>query len=133
MTEHHMYLKMRELLVTELRKKSILLQRIEQQRVPDLFYRNPWREGWVEFKIVDTRGLKVKIPFRPGQFAWIKDYVLLGTNVLLFCIDMNAVLWIIENRDIEKEYTIVDFKCLAKPIYWTGLTTPILFNILRGS
>ena len=128
MTEHHMYLRVKELL----QKESIMLQRIEQQRVPDLFFRMPEREGWIEFKVIDTNGFKVKIPFRPGQFAWIKEYTELGGNILLFCIDMNAVLWITKNCYIVKEYTIVDFKCLANPIFWADLTASILFNILGG-
>ena len=128
MTEHHMYLKMKELL----KEKPIRIQRIEQQCVPDLFFRHKHGGGWIEFKIVDTRGFNIKIPFRPGQFFWIKDYVLLGEQIYLFCIDMNAVLWIIRNRDIAQEYSIIDFKTIAKPIYWRDLTASILLNILGG-
>lgn len=128
MTEHHMYVKIKMLLM----EKPILIQRIEQQCVPDLFFRHRYKGGWVEFKVIDTTGLKVKIPFRPGQFAWIKDYVLLGEQIYLFCIDMNAVLWVLKNHEITQEYSMIDFKIIAKPIYWTDLTASILFNILGG-
>jgi len=128
MTEHHMYLRMKELLM----EKPIKIQRIEYQRVPDLFFRHRYGGGWVEFKVVNTSGLKVRIPFRPGQFAWIKDYVLLGEQIYLFCIDTNGILWILKNHEITQEYSTIDFKIIAKPIHWTDLTASILFNILGG-
>ena len=128
MTEHRMYIRMKILLM----EKPIKIQRIEYQCVPDLFFRHKQHSGWVEFKVINTTGFKVTIPFRPGQFGWIKDYVLLGEQIYLFCIDTNGILWILKNREIAQEYSIVDFKCLAKPIHWTDLTASILFNILGG-
>lgn len=126
MTESKLYNRLKFLL----KDKNIILQRIEYATVPDLFFRHKNGEGWIEFKIVNTDGFKVRIPWRPGQFAWISKYVRMRGTAFLFSIDQNSVLWIIKDKDIKREYTIESFYDLGMPIDWNYVTGNSIFKIL---
>lgn len=103
MTEHKIYIKVKLALPT------ILLQRIEYQRVPDIFFRSETQEGWIELKCLPTITYKVTIPFRPGQFSWIRDYIRKGGTAYLFCSTPDQLLWIFKNKDIYRSYTNKEF------------------------
>lgn len=128
MTEHQMYVRMKELITGQ----PIILQRINQQRVPDIFFRTPKAEGWIELKVISTKGGIVRIPFRPGQFAWIQDYVRVGGLAELFCIDMDAVLWVVRGKKIKTVYSIEGFVYVAEHTDWTMLNSETLRYLIEG-
>ena len=97
--ETKMYHKMRD----KLTYYGILLQRIEMDMVPDLFYRSWHQDGWIELKVVSRISDNIKIPFRPGQLNWIKGYKSLNGSVFLF-LHYDDKLWIFTGKNIRNEY-----------------------------
>jgi len=119
MKEVDMYAKLRLIFV---RNKSIF-QKIESGMtglgIPDIFFRTKYTDGWIELKEIiwpkkyDTI---IKIPFKPGQFSWIKQYSLLCGNMFLICsIRGETNIYIFRRTYIFKEYTQKEF--LRKAYY----------------
>jgi hypothetical protein len=100
---------------------GIFVQRIESPMtgvgIPDLFFRTTQTDGWIEFKVIQhpikLEQKKIKIPFRPGQLNWIKNYVAMGGNAFLF-ISIDSSLFIFKNKNIERSYTQETFIKKAK-------------------
>jgi len=109
MKESATYLKLRGLLLPF----PIQFQRIEYQRVPDLYFKTEHSEGWIELKDLKKLTGTIRIPFRPGQFAWIQKQVRLNGTVYLFCTDENDVLWIFKNDCIKRSYNQIEFTSLV--------------------
>lgn len=99
MKETRMYHKMRDKLTV----KGTLIQRIEMDHVPDIFYRTWHRDGWIELKVLDQYREQNHIPWRPGQMNWIRSYRTLNGNIFLFlyCDDK---LWIFKGLGIQEHY-----------------------------
>ena len=93
MTEKKMY----EVMKKELHRDDwIFFQRIESNidfGIPDLYYCiDIENAGWIELKQIPKypkNGL-VKIPFRTGQYSWLKHHTSFSDNTFLF-------LWIEDN------------------------------------
>jgi hypothetical protein len=87
--------------------ERLMLQRIEQQRVPDIFFRTMTTSGWIELKIRPTGKEVLTMPFRKGQFAWIKEYRQMGGLVFLFFyLNWNEYLYIFKNYNILPAYVM---------------------------
>ena len=82
-------------LCAAMRAKGIFVQRIESgetgKGIPDLFIITKGTPMWIELKRVhDTCSTKrcVKIPWRPGQQAWLNDVTCRGMECMtLACFD----------------------------------------------
>ncbi len=106
MKETDLYRKM----VNKLSPHGMILQRIEMDHVPDLFYRTYARDGWIEFKILNKYPIKsniIKVPWRPGQMNWIKEYRVLNGTIFLFFYVENALL-IFKGLNIKEQYSLSD-------------------------
>jgi hypothetical protein len=94
----------------------ILLQRIESHLtglgIPDVYFKTMYNEGWIEFKEVKPPPSFykkiIKIPFRPGQFGWIKHYVSLNGNMILAC-TVDKTWYCFKGHLIKQEYHENDF------------------------
>jgi hypothetical protein len=64
--------------------------------VPDLHMRTYRHDVWIELKVVkQLKSGQVKIPFRPGQFNWIRRHTEMRGKALLLCyVDKPAGFWI---------------------------------------
>ena len=109
MKEKDTYLKLRCLLLPF----PMQFQRVEYQRVPDLYFKTEHKEGWIELKDLKKLTGTIRIPFRPGQFAWIQKQVRLNGTVYLFCTDENDVLWVFKNGCIKRNYDQEEFTGLV--------------------
>lgn len=93
----------------------IKIQPIESHgtgRIPDLFFRTSFIDGWIELKCIDRLSDTITIPWRPGQYPWIRDYVKLGGLAFLFVGFMNfdkISIAVFRNKWILKTYTNTDF------------------------
>jgi hypothetical protein len=90
----------------------IRLYRIENRtgRVPDIYYSFRKSNGFIELKNIDYYACKdkIKIPFRPGQYPWIKEQ--LKYNEYIFLIGTfkhsDSKVWIFfKGKDIKEEYS----------------------------
>jgi hypothetical protein len=106
MNENKMYKR----LACLLKDYPIMLQRIENRtgRVPDIYFSSSKRNGWIELKEVEKEKKgRVKIPFRPGQLAWIKRHLKYNDDILLLCSVKNTAYWILtKGKQIKEEYGI---------------------------
>jgi len=108
-----MYAKLRILFV----RNKCLIQRIESGMtglgIPDVFFRTKASDGWMELKEVSwpiRETTLIKIPFRPGQYPWIKQYSLLCGNMFLICsIRGETNVYIFRRSYILREYTQKEF------------------------
>lgn len=104
--------------------------------LPDWFFRSEWRDVWIEAKQISRWPVRdnttVKIPYRPGQFNWIKEYQKLGGAVFLIVTYKNQ--WYLF-KDIRKEYSKFDMKNLSilPTTNWRDLEDYELMNILNGA
>lgn len=112
MKETAIYLKLRSLLIPH----PINLQRIEYQRVPDIYFKTEHKEGWIELKNLKRLTGTIRIPFRPGQFPWIQKQVRLNGIVYLFCTMPDDFIYIFKNKNIKRSYTESEFNSLANHI-----------------
>ena len=129
MKESATYLKLRKLLLPF----SIQFQRIEYQRVPDLYFKTENKEGWIELKDLKNLTGTIRIPFRPGQLAWIQKQVRLNGTVYLFCTDENDVLWIFKNGCIKRSYDNIEFTSLVSDaLDMDFMTGKALYDILNN-
>ncbi len=128
MKERETYLMLRKKLLPY----PIILQRIEYQCVPDLFFRSENKGGWIEIKDLKKLTGTIRIPFRPGQFAWIQTHVRLNGTSYLFCTMPDDFIYIFKNENIKKLYTENEFNSLANYIldieYLNGKD---MYNILN--
>ena len=105
MKEKTMYLKMKK------EFPNVHLQRIESNisvGIPDVAYAvNSTKVGWIELKQVKNFSKKgiVKVPFRPGQLAWIKDYRKYSQRVFLF-MHIKNILFVFKGEDILASYSV---------------------------
>jgi len=131
MKETKMYHKM----VSKLSPKGILLQRIEMDRVPDIFYRTWMEDGWIELKVLKSypvRKTYVEVPFRPGQLNWIRSYRVLNGNVFLFFYIENS-LWIFKGDTIREKYQeteMIELSCYK--VLWQDVDWDNIYKILDG-
>ena len=115
---------MRKLLKEKVEKErsQLLLQPIESgsigSGIPDIFFRDIHNEGWIELKqLIIKRNKMVYVPFRPGQYPWIKRYVKLNGNMILLGTFKPSIhslghekIWIvIKGKDIREIYTYDEF------------------------
>ena len=71
--------------------------------IPDVYYRSTYYEGWIELKQLQQRKTHWKVPFQPGQFAWLQRYhVLNGHSSLVATIDEEWFLF--SGADIKEQY-----------------------------
>ena len=93
---------------------TVKLQRIESGStglgIPDIFYRTLKYDGWIESKIIKTKLTKpIVVPFRPGQFSWLRDYILLGgTAFLMVYIEDTHDVAMLKNIYIQEWYDVGD-------------------------
>jgi hypothetical protein len=97
----------------------VMLQRIETRLtvgVPDTFFKSMYSEGWIEFKEIKMKSKSIgdrKIPFRPGQYGWIKNYLSLNGNMILACTFKDEKEWFFfKGYGILEVYTRNEFFCL---------------------
>ncbi len=128
MKEKDTYLKLRCLLLPF----PMQFQRVEYQRVPDLYFKTEHKEGWIELKDLKKLTGTIRIPFRPGQFAWIQKQVRLNGTVYLFCTDENDSLWIFKNGCIRRNYTQIEFNSFGYSVLnMNFMTGKDLYNLLN--
>ena len=94
-------------------KYMIKLVRIENDAgiaIPDVYYYTPESEGWIEFKYIkefpkrDTT--TIKIPFRPGQRAWLWERYKSNKNTLGFLLlAIGGEVFLFKNAGICDNYT----------------------------
>ena len=105
MKEKDVYKKMKEKFCNQL-----FLQRIESRTglgIPDVHYCiSSSRAGWIELKVVKKFPKKgqIKVPFRPGQLAWIRDYQRFSSKVFLFLYVENS-LFVMRGTSIMPTYS----------------------------
>lgn len=112
MTETNMYKKLKKHLSGK--PGPILLQRIESGGtglgIPDIYFVTFCKKGWIELKEIPyiPKGNKnIKIPFRPGQLAWIKNHLKYNEDVFLLCTvkGIKNSWYLFKGSHITKEYT----------------------------
>jgi hypothetical protein len=91
----------------------IELKRVENSMdtgTPDVFYTSKNNEGWIELKYIKKFPVRlnttIKVPFRAGQYAWVKRRLRLNnktTNVLV--IQIENTLFVFKDHSIQEEYT----------------------------
>ncbi len=71
---------------------NILMQRIESGStgigIPDFYFKTTKEEGWIELKEIKgnvSREAIIRIPYRPGQYNWLRNYTQLNGNAILIC------------------------------------------------
>ena len=84
------------------------VQRIESGStglgIPDAFVRTFNTDVWMELKnLIYPVTHSVQVPFRPGQYAWLKDYARMGGNSVL-AIASQEGFFFFHNDHIQKEY-----------------------------
>lgn len=100
--------KMYKQLKTALNDQGVFLERIENRtgRLPDVYFSSAHNNGLIELKqTAISRGGVVKIPFRPGQYSWIKNHILYNEQIYL--IGTIGKEWFIKKGFcIDEKYTI---------------------------
>lgn len=91
-----------------LRDYGCKVQRIESGGtglgIPDAFVRTFHTDVWIEMKnLVFPVTYSVRVPFRPGQYAWLKDYERMGGHSVL-AIASQEGFFFFHNEHIHKEY-----------------------------
>jgi hypothetical protein len=101
----------RSVLGTKLSLFGIESQAIESggtaNGIPDMYFSSKLYsiQGWIELK--NDNGIpkraKYKVPYRPGQFAWLTRYVKQGTSCILGLAFDEGIAFFCDN-EIAKEY-----------------------------
>jgi len=78
--------------------------------VPDVYFYTPESEGWIEFKYIRSmpklKSTIIKIPFRPGQVAWLHRRFKMNKNSLGFVlVAIGNEIFLFKNENIEASYT----------------------------
>lgn len=82
--------------------------------VPDAYFvRKGWPAGWLELKRIDLINfhydMPIDVPYRPGQFAWLKrNWNSGGLSVL--GIRMNEYYAFFVNSEIKRQYTYTEIQ-----------------------
>lgn len=77
--------------------------------IPDVYFViEGWPAGWIELKRVDIINVQpdsiIDVPYRPGQFSWLKrNWNKGGLSVLGIRVNDEYAFFV--NRDIKREYT----------------------------
>lgn len=130
MKEKDIYAKMK----TKCKKNKISLQRFEAYSIPDIFYCTSMsRMGWIELKVIKRFPKKsdyVTVPFRPGQYAWIKNFLNYSDQVFLFLYIENS-LFIFQGTDIRQTYSISNISLLScYNSLWSAVDWYKIINLL---
>ena len=123
----------------KLNRYPIELKRIENDielGTPDLYYYTIYTEGWIELKQIKSlpkqASTKIKIPFRPGQYAWLLDRVRLNPMLHSFLVvKIEERLYVFYNSQIQEAYTLGEL--LAKNCFnqsLVGLVPKDLFECI---
>lgn len=89
----------------------VRLQRMECRTViglPDVYFKTVYSEGWMELKQISSIGRSIKIPFRPGQYKWIKYHVELRGHAIL-AVSCANIWYCFKNQWIKEIYSRNDF------------------------
>lgn len=92
---------------------AIDLVRIENSAgmaIPDVYFYTPESEGWIEFKYIKSLPKRddtiVKIPFRPGQVAWLHQRFRMNRNTLGFVlVAIGNEILLFKNENIKESYS----------------------------
>lgn len=121
---------MRRTLIGEL--PSVFIQRIESPStlgIPDLYFynQNSGESGWAELKEINDFNPVVKIPWRPGQFKWMRTYVKRGGTGILICTSKHSDHWyFFYGERIKRSYMIEEIDSMSG--YSGTLLVPSLFT-----
>lgn len=105
--------KLYEKLVKLFEAYPIIFHRIENDAelgTPDLHYTTENNEGWVELKVIKSMPKKketgIKIPFRPGQYSWLRNRYWLNKNTSNWLvIQVEDMFFAFKNKGIKETYT----------------------------
>ena len=82
--------------------------------IPDLYFSGEACKGWIELKCVKTAKDACHVPFRPGQYSWLRRFNKHGTFcVLLIAYEEGVAVMLGEN--IQIEYTVKDIHFYTVP------------------
>lgn len=95
------------------------LQRVENTvdlGTPDVFFARRavipgWPQGWIELKVMTLplrKTTRITIPFRPGQYGWLRKATKAGVLALLL-IKSNHGVHAFRGEDIQLQYTNDEF------------------------
>jgi len=125
-----------------LMKYMIKLVRIENSAgiaIPDVYFYTPESEGWIEFKYIKQMPARasttIKIPFRPGQQAWLLDRYNSNPSTLGFLLlAIGNKVFLFKNNAIKEEYTkdeLYSMSTVAKYLSDQSATL-VLYQALLG-
>lgn len=74
--------------------------------IPDIYFRTLKIDGWIELKnlVYPIRG-HLDVPFRPGQYAWLKRHWEMGGTSVLAISGVEGI-WFYKGDRIQKTYTV---------------------------
>jgi len=88
--------------------------------IPDIFIRTLNNDVWIEAKRIvwpKRDNTEITIPFQPGQFGWIREYIKLDGKCFLAVIvnggSYNKKIFMFYKYDIHKTYNLGSFYTLA--------------------
>jgi len=98
-------------------------------------------DGWIELKRIMASAYNngtIEIPYRPGQYAWLKRHADRGCNVFLFVIICNGpykgTVFVFDKANIRLEYSKLDFVNRATIKYdYFEPPTSLLLDILNNT
>ncbi len=131
MKEKDIYARMQEKL-----SPKMFLQRIESNTglgIPDVaFTKDVITSGWIEVKVVNKFPKRevLKVPFRPGQFAWKTNYRKYSSRIYLFLYVENS-FFIFKGDCILQIYSqdnIHMFSCYDS--LWRNVNWKEVYNLL---
>ena len=113
--------------------KHIFLHRFEAYSIPDVHYvKSVSSSGWIELKVINKFPKKdyITIPFRKGQYAWIRKYIKFSEYIFLF-IYIEHTLFVIKGMNIHPAYTKTSIR--SSSCYhqlWDCVNWHEVFNLL---
>lgn len=119
----------------------ISLKRVENSMdtgTPDVYFTAVSNEGWIELKQIKSfpkrESTPIKIPFRPGQYAWLMSrYHMNPSTSGYLLIQIEDVLFLFKNEQIQEVYTreeLLNKCCFMSNNRWSAIATP-LFKALN--
>ena len=133
--------KLFERLAYGMRSYFIDMHRIENSMelgTPDMHYTSMNNEGWAELKYIKElpkrNDTTIKIPFRPGQYAWLRDrYNLNHQTYNWLILQIDDMLFMFLNESIKEEYTRKQLLAYAYCQYlMKDLDNKVIFQCLNG-
>ncbi|MEJ2248053.1 MAG: hypothetical protein P8Y70_00150 [Candidatus Lokiarchaeota archaeon] len=107
--------KMYDKLQKQLKPYAIKLTRIENLFgcVPDIYFTSNQLKGWIELKNIRyiRKDNTIKVPFRPGQYPWIKNHLYFQKGIYLI-VTINNKWFIKENNKIQEIYNLQNIELL---------------------